>query len=61
MGSTSDDHGDLTKAQIRAQEKFWIKENLGVLLKFFVFANLELVSCEVYFPEKENSEKLIVK
>ena len=37
-----------------------VKVNLSVSLKFLVFANLELVSCEVYFPEKKNSEKLIL-
>ena len=35
--------------------------NLGVSLKFLVFANLESVGCEVYFSEKKNSEKLILK
>ena len=40
--------------------KVSVKVNLGVSLKFFVCANLELVGCEVYFPKK-TSEKLISK
>ena len=32
--------------------KVSVKVNLGVSFKFFVFANLELVRCEVNFPEK---------
>ena len=30
-----------------------VKLNLGVCLKFLVFANRELGGCEVYFPEKK--------
>ena len=33
--------------------KVSVKVKLGVLLKFLVFANLESVGCEVYFPEKK--------
>ena len=33
--------------------KLSVKANLGISLKFFVFANLESVGCEVYFPEKK--------
>ena len=32
--------------------KVSVKVNLGASFKFFVFANLELVGCEVNFPEK---------
>ena len=31
--------------------KVSVKVNLGVSLEFFVFANLESVGCEAYFPE----------
>ena len=44
----------------RSCVKVSIKVTLGVSLKFFVFANLESVGCEVYFPEKK-IEKLILK
>ena len=39
--------------------KVLAKVNLGVPLKFLVFANIECLGCEVYFPI--NSEKLILK
>ena len=40
--------------------KVSVKVDLGVWLKFLVFANLESVGCEVYFPEK-NSKEIILK
>ena len=40
--------------------KVSVKVNVDVSLNFFVFANLESVGCEAYFPEK-NSEQLILK
>ena len=44
-----------------AVSKVSVKVNSGISLKFFVSANLESMSCEVSFPEKKNSEKLILK
>ena len=41
--------------------KVSVKENLGGSLKFVFFANFESVGCDVYFPEKKNSEILILK
>ena len=50
---------DQTSFDIFARHKVSVEVNMGVSLKFLIFANLESVRCEVYFPGKK-SEKLIL-
>ena len=43
---------DLPLIQLKMVFKVSVKVNFGVSLEFFVFANLESVGCEIYFPKK---------